>query len=71
MLKDCNEVGDKGGFLIRNWIGNDHKFLETAMEEKKKDPKKLGEVWRKVLGLNWDQISEAFTFRTAQDDNTR
>ena len=69
IVKGTCEVLNKGGFLMRNWISNDHKALEDVTEEKRKDPTKLGEEWQKVLGLNWDPISDAFKFRTTQDDN--
>ena len=68
IVKGTCEVLEKGGFQMRNWISNDQKILEEVTEERKKDVKQLGEDWQKVLGLNWEPMSDTFTFRTSEDD---
>ena len=68
IVKGTCEVLEKGGFQMRNGISNDQKILEEMTEERKKDAKQLGEDWQKVLGLNWEPMSDTFTFRTSEDD---
>ena len=68
IVKGTCEVLEKGGFRMRNWISNDQKILEEITEERKKDIKQLGEDWQKVLGLNWEPMTDTFTFRTSEDD---
>ena len=36
IVKETCEVLNKGGFLMRNWISNDHRVLEDVTEENKK-----------------------------------
>ena len=68
IVKDTCEILEKGGFRIRNWICNDQEILREMTEERKKDVKQLGEDWLKVLGLNWDPMTDTFTFRTSEDN---
>ena len=68
IVKGTCEVLEKGGFQMRNWINNDQKILEEMTEERKKDVKQLREDWQKVLGLNWEPMTDTFTFRTSEDD---
>ena len=68
IVKGTCEVLEKGGFRIRNWICNDEEILREMTEEKKKDVKQLGEDWQKVLGLNWNPMTDTFTFRTSEDN---
>ena len=57
---------EKGGFRMRKWISHEQKVLEEMTDEKRKDVKELGQDWHKVLGLNWDTLSDTFTFRTSE-----
>ena len=68
IVKGTCEVREKGGFQMRNWISNDQKILEEMTEERKKDVKQLGEDWQKVLGLNWETMTDTFTLRTSEDE---
>ena len=68
IVKGTCELLEKGGFGIRNWIYNDQEILREMKKERKKDVKQLGEYWQQLLGLIWDPMTNAFTFRATEDD---
>ena len=63
LTKDLDEILDKGGFKVKEWLSNE--ILEENLPSEERSSVKFleGESEEKVLGVVWNNSKDAFTFK--------